>query len=389
MIRVFCGICGASTEREINEAEENCGVCEMGAGMRAIDAGSEDRHQLSEILARTGERLLCENPALESSVVPAFKHGQILTIDTLDLLVLFFERIALILDSIDLEPSERRLLLERVTAYSDAGLIIPLFFKRDAALGEVSERAVRIDRAFRHANESHTYPRDLGYYLQMVGEIQTHDDIRGAPVEYKYVDAEWFSSTMKHPHPLHLLNRVNALSALTDVIRASILCDGVLMKARAVKYRQRLSTADVTRRAIDAITAWYGKEIRQLPSFRSPERMIAFRRNEAGRSFVDTVLREYTLGRRKETPESIEKHLVAVMEESLTRAQQVAGESYEIEKTILSGLFATLGGIVGGLPGAILGGVGGSAAIVAADRLEKARVAPWTSFFIRRDNESG
>jgi hypothetical protein len=73
------------------------------------------------------------------------------------------------------------------------------------------------------------------------------------------------------------------------------------------------------------------------------------------------------------------------MEHQIDIARRVTGKSYQFKKTLLSGLFATLGGIVGGVSGAAIGGVGGAAAVVAAERLDRDRVAPWATFFIERD----
>ncbi len=384
MVRVFCGVCGAIAERSLNEAEHSCDTCEMAAGMQTVDADLEERGKLRTLLERLGGRLLQETPNVASSVLPAFRHMYALNSAMLDLLVLFFARTVLVVDSIDFEASDRARIEERIAAYSEAGLLIPLYLhpKWESMRPQTFVRSVDLDARFRQTSDVNEYPRPLHYYLQMIGELETQDDVRASPAEYRRADAAWFTDT-KYPHPSLLLNRANIFSAVGGVINGSVLFDALLTKARTLKYQHRLSQLNAVRRAVDSVASWYGKEILTLPTFKKPEMVIAFRNSDAGQSFVDTVLREYMLGTRVGNSDAIERHLNAVMDNTLEQARQIVGHSYQAKKVVLSGLFATLGGLMGGPAGAVVGGIGGSAILLAAERIDNANIAPWASFFVQ------
>jgi hypothetical protein len=102
----------------------------------------------------------------------------------------------------------------------------------------------------------------------------------------------------------------------------------------------------------EAIVSWYSQKIETLPRFRKPETMIDFRNSVARESFLNTVINEYLRGTNSGTPDTMRQHLAKAMEHQIDIARRVAGESYQFKKTLLSGLFATLGGIVGGVSGA-------------------------------------
>lgn len=389
MIKVFCGVCGATADRDIDEADYSCDACEMGAGMSTIDADPEEREKLRNIIGSLGKQVLTKNPVLGSSILPAFRHAYKLSVSVLDLFVVFFERISLLVDSIGFEDSETSQLEDRIRAYSEAGFVTPLYVLPTSE-DESSKRiqiGVDLDSNFRKVNEVKEYSRRLEYYLQMIGELETQDDIKRSPNEYAYLDREWYGNP-KHAHPSLLLNRSNIYSAVADCINSSVLFDSILTKARTVKYQHRFSLLNTRREALDYITSWYGDEICSIPSFKKPETVIAFRDSEAGCSFVDTIVREYMTGAREGNPKAIERHLTELMNQKLSFGRRVTGESYDTKKTILSGLFTTFGSLIGGATGAIMGGIGGNAIVLAAERLDKTNVPPWASFFIHEEKRN-
>lgn len=151
---------------------------------------------------------------------------------------------------------------------------------------------------------------------------------------------------------------------------------------RAIKYKHEIQQITKTSDAAFAVASWFGGKIREYPKFLRPETMIEFRNSVAKESFLNCVVREYIKGRGSSDPTEAVERLGRVLDKNLALAREIASDSYRRKSQLLSGLFATLGGLLGGVPGAIAGGVGANMAVLAAEELDRKRVGRWASFFL-------
>ena len=180
MLQVICDICGTLHERSLDEAEFSCDR-RMGAAMRAVDATPDTRAELINIVNRTGSAVLKAHPEVSGSVTPIFRHVYLLRPEVLDLLLIFFDRISLFVDSLDIEPSQRTAVTERLHAYSEAGFLIPFEFGRYNIL---RGRSINVDEHFK-AQDSGVHVQRFSYYVQALSEITTQSDIRAATEIYR------------------------------------------------------------------------------------------------------------------------------------------------------------------------------------------------------------
>ena len=105
MLKIFCGICGNISERSLHNVFINCENCEMYSGWKVIDAEDSDLAEIDNILSEFRECLYRDYAQAGSSVFPVFRHEPSLTVETLDLLILFFDHITLQIDGFNIDEN--------------------------------------------------------------------------------------------------------------------------------------------------------------------------------------------------------------------------------------------------------------------------------------------
>ena len=378
---VRCDFCGGVSNRELDNLEYSCDHCEMATAVHLIGCDKDDLNELNNSIVSIGKSLLLQNTNMSGSVMPLFQQEHFIDESTLDILLLFFDKIILSIDGLNFSGNGGTLFLEKINAYVEAGYVIPIAFGTDYLFATKPYNGACIDVNSLNIGSNKTN-RSLEYYLQAMGEFLTSCDSKQSQTHFKLLSDAWFKGDMKYAHPKHCLNRINGISVFAEVLQSSIICNGFLLKYRAVKYQQVVDSINIKNRASQIVSPWYSDKLNTLPKLKKPETLIEFRQNTAKNHFVNVVVNEFMRSGGGNGQREAINNINKILNENILLAKKIGGESYKTKVQILSGLITTLGSLVGGVPGAFIGGIGGTATALAVERLDRNRVAGWATYFI-------
>ena len=355
----------------------------MYSAWKVIDAEEDDLAEIDDILSEFRTCLYRDYPHAGSSVFPVFRHEPVLTVENLDLLILFFDHITLQIDGFNIDEKNYSQIINKLDAYIEAGYI-SVFSWDGNITTKISLKQPHINM-YKYCKQIKSYTqffyRPLSDFIQLIAEYETNTNKRLYPEQYKALSKKGFPLT-DNPPAENTLNRINGYSKITDILGCESIYESWLRPFKSLNYVQKFSEVFKTGTAAELLVNWYGKKITEFPKFRNPETLIAFRNNISKESFLNTVLNEISKGKRQLSNEEICNKLACVLDNNIKLARKITGRAYRTKSTILSGLFSTLGGLIGGVPGAAIGGIGGSMATLIADRIDNKNVGEWATFFI-------
>jgi len=329
-------------------------------------------------------------PNSSGAVFPAFVHEATLTESTLDLLVLFFDRVLLYVDTFNIEKGNESRTVEKLDAYIENNFI-SIFSWDPEVSTPISLRTPHVVPPPPTVFGSWSIPE----WIERLANLLTADDFKKAPAEsvrslWKTTPLPFVPWVEESIARYHILNRLNGFLILCELLGASVLTDPVMKAASQQKYiashcepRKSHSEAEARRDIMFGLIDWYGGTALELPRFADASTLIKLRNESGPSSFVNYVIDLYDSERTKSLSE---RELVARVTTAIDRqvdlALRITGKSYQKKKVLLAGLIATIGGFLGGELGAIVGGVGASVIPESLEYLDRKRVAPWSTFFL-------
>ncbi len=383
MLKLFCGICGHIYERNITDAWGNCDDCEMASGWKVIDADQDSIRELGELFQFVGKQAHLNNEWLKSTIFPVFRHEPTLTVEYLDILVLFFENVLLHVDAFHIEKENESQLLDKLNAYIEEGFVKIYSHDNDIVTNISLQRPhISSTRLLDAHPQRDKYFMNLADYLQLQAEFETKNDIDRSPNAYEILKKNGSPFNLNNPAATMVLNRINAYSALTDSFGITPIFESWLRPFKSVKYEHRVHDLLALEKTSEVVASWYSHKVDELPKLKTPETLIKFRNNVSRDSFLNVIMNTYLSCSNRCDSTELSNKLSLTLDKHILEAKKITGESYQTKSKLLSGLFATLGGIMGGPTGSIIGGVGGTSATLLAEHFDKKRIGKWATFFI-------
>ncbi len=300
-----------------------------------------------------------------------------LTAELLDLLVVFFDKIVIVADALELREPE---LIDKIVAYSAAGFVRTVAILPDYKRSLPNELQLTCDvsQIFDTIRPDFSLAYPLDYYLQLFGEVNTYQDMQRAPREFVNVFRKWVDQGTGNAE--FELTRGNIYASIGDLLQSSPVFDSQLTEVRRIKYEHKINSLNTRMRALHAVSPWFHRMTSGLPRFLNPETIIRFREDHASDAFVNCVLRQCIAHKKSQV--QAQNELEDFLDTRLQAIRTTTAKQNESQKLVLSGLYSTLGSLVGGTTGAFLGGVVGATVTVVADKFDKRIEEPWMSFFV-------
>jgi len=131
----------------------------------------------------------------------------------------------------------------------------------------------------------------------------------------------------------------------------------------------------------DSLTQWYRRAIGGLPRFDDPRVVLAIRDDIADESFRVTVQR-LIAANTATSYDRLARDVEKSLDRLITRSRLVNSGRARVAEAGIPGILATVGALVGGPFGAVMGGVGGASIPVFIEHLRN--VTPtWTTYFLQ------
>lgn len=368
MPRLSCGLCNYAWDTEIHETWI-CANCTMAsAGYIIEEIGAGEVNALIEVLKDLKSDF--SQPTVSPAVFPIFPHEAVLTESVLDLMVLFFDHILLYIDTFNLQENTRDRLLNKLDAYIE-NEFLSIFDWNGGIQSPVSTKVAHVAYSPRVSR----YPWHIHEYIERLANVITRSKFRTRSV---FVGAD----PLEYERRFHLFNRLHGFFILCELLGVSGLSNPV-MKGLALESYGPAEKIKTLERATFGLIDWYGEEIQNLPSFARPEVLIKLRRETDPKSFVNTIIDIYDSDPNNDiSSEELVRRVRTAINKQVDLARRISAQSYPIKKALLTGLIATAGGFLGGISGAVLGGIGASLIPETVERLDRKRVAPWSAFFL-------
>jgi hypothetical protein len=390
MPKLFCNFCGHRWDAAVLDVWV-CEECTMAsAGYTVIECDRTEFNELMNIISRGKAAFSEYHENVNGSVFPAFVHEATLTEELLDLLILFFDRVVLYIDTFNIgEPKQR--IIDKLNAYIENDFIT-VFSWGNNIYNPISIRKPHIAM-----NDIVNEPSwNFHEFVERVANIQSAFDTKMVPREQlrrlfnKYKDYWWagdaFEDSEGHQWHLHtsILNRLNGFSILCDVLGASILTDKMLSNYKKIKYKIEFDVNNKNQEIILHLLDWYYGKLQEFPKFKKADTLIKFRKEVGRESFLNFIINQYQSLRTSDIKsDQIITELTNKIDYHINLAKQISGECYKEKKIILSGLIATLGGIMGGIVGAFIGGIGAMTTPEIAEYYDKQSIGHWSAYFVQ------
>lgn len=361
-----------------------CPQCEIAAAdVDVVALETAELHLAEQHIKDHWPRELRPLNLTSASIFPAFLHEATLSESLLDLLVLFFSHVVLYVDTFNLQE-EHAPLVDKLSAYVEQRYVT--LFSFDGMIHTSSLRALpRVTLP--------DGPR-LQRFLDNYANLASHLDLQNATNQQIDDALKPLPFWSQAPNPLqimkynqvhvHVLNRLNAFYMLCRMLDMDPLFDDSLAAFGRLKYHSVVDRLAREKRSAMTLTSWYSALLADFPRFRDPESMIRYRSEVDQKLFVNFVVRKHSalLSKNVSSKQQIELAIRQAIEKEMLLSRKLTGETYKLQKRILSGLMATFGALAGGPVGAFLGGIGAATVPEAAAKIDRERLAPWASYFI-------
>ncbi len=321
-----------------------------------------------------------------------------ITAELLDVSVLLFDEVILCLDGSGLDKDPEA--LKRAETYVDAGCVKPLILESLGSRGFHHSEADWGDPLY----EAPPQLASRAINVAVLGREILPESRLPLPMLLSELGCFGMSRILRETSPESLRAAVRATEpfhegiprTFENLIRslASDQMTAYAINSESGMPREilaTLATSLVTRPGpteamdstlmADSLTEWYRQAIDGLPRFDDPKVVLAIRDDIADESFRVTVQRLINAN----TATSYHR-LAGDVEKSLdrliTRSRLVNSGKARVAEAGIPGLFATVGALVGGPFGAVIGGAGGASIPVFMERLRNVTPA-WTTYFLR------
>lgn len=391
MPKFFCTLCGNKWTTDIHDVW-SCNNCEMGVAEYHIeDYDPSELKQLLAIFENAKKDILNRGIHTKGSVFPVFIHEAELTESLLDLSVMFFDHILLYVDTFNIRKKKQRI-IDKLNAYIEKGYI-SIFNWSDEIFTGISctrphipmDHIAKTKQAFLHT------------YIQKFAEIQTYIDL--SFIQYDLLREALrktpFWKNLRNNNSRvnmmlyldahrHFFNRLNGFTMLCDILDCNILTDSFITEFKKLKYKADFDELAKTKNIILNLIEWYSDKITEFPKFEKPETLIDYRNEIEKDNFINYIVNQYNrISKSTHIPNDvIMEGLKNKIDENLEKAKRICGKTYKTKQIILSGLIASLGGLVRGSAGAFIGGIASSLAILGAEYFDRKTIEHWASFFI-------
>jgi hypothetical protein len=398
MPKLGCTLCNHEWATSIHDVW-SCPNCEIGAAdYHVLEFDQSELKEFNRIFDTARTSVLNCGINTSGGIFPAFIHEAHLSESLLDLLVMFFDHVVLYIDTFNIEGDKHRF-GDKLQAYTEQEFIS--VFAWENYLPH-PRRAVEPKIVMDQICPTTAETGPIHTYVEKRAEVQTAIDLRFVSndeitlvLNKAWPRQKYFGLTGEDRLKMmlwmdvhmHLLNRLNAFTILCNLLDLSAMTDRSLAELKKLKYRQTSEAFAKHSQAIFGLIEWYAKKIEEYPKFEKPESMIKFRKEVAREEFLNFTINGFaSLGTGKSADGvQVSQKVIDKIEKHIAKAICITGNKYRQRGLVLSGLVATVGGLIGGELGAIVGGIGSTIVPMTLERLDRNRVAPWATYFIEKD----
>ncbi|MGB3412832.1 MAG: hypothetical protein WBA45_16755 [Microthrixaceae bacterium] len=371
-----------SGREELLRLPPACPYCSMADGWAVIDIEVHEIEGIDRVFEQVALYAATVQPEAVGSVLLGLSRTDQLTVELLDLLVIFFDHVQLQYSSSVLAADNR--LGRHLRTYAGEGLIsfiqLDPWSNRNSPLPSTVLNFAPWNSALRQADGSILQIEALVQALAEVDRVRIERDENAA----RRVDeafslyqaahdgrAEWVS--------FPVVQRAIGFEYLAALSNASPLMSSALRSFGSSAILGLPSDLDEAVVATPFVTeTWWSSRLNvdeQLP--RTAKDILKFRLEARG--FVNTAVGavEHSTG-----PGDYEEAVSEAMAATVRRGRLARAATSTPAAVMLGGAVATAGNVVGGTAGPVLGGVGASSTTLAMEWIGRRIRGSWTRYFI-------
>ena len=180
----------------------------------------------------------------------------------------------------------------------------------------------------------------------------------------------------------HLHNRFNGLALVASLLGVPLFSDATMQGVLAAKLDCVAPTNDL-QHGFKAAYDWYADTALAVGRDLPLTELFRFRADDDARQDFIRFLRAPHDLRATAVPE-FQGDLRRRLDKAITAFNKLSSKSYQFKQVLLSGLISTLGRLVGGDIGALIGGLGaGPITFFFAKEYDFNRLEPWACYFAK------
>jgi hypothetical protein len=392
MVSLLCTLCGHKWEAPIG-ALWCCDVCEIGCSQIVpLEADLSEFGQYLDILHQNSSKKLSD-PTTVWLAETGIEWG---SLDS-DILALLFDKIVLLCDDSIVLPRRQEYIEAGIfsTIEIDPPLTELLGKRRPKYLPEPNFRISELINFMPVFEGKPNIPlidpvegQPIGPFLDQMASMITLGDVKRNGVD---VILRNFTESVSPPisgnytldpigSMLHLLNKLNGNAIIASLLGIRTICDEALSAVWWAKLCEREDSIRSPHSIHQGLNRWYSSKCVGIRQRIPIEQILTFRRDDEARNRLIEFLKK----NRSVPSDSLDDYAQEIsnkVDKAIEAYRRLHGRAQTFKESLLGGLIAGLGGLIGGPEGVLLGSIASATTVYFARELDHNRLEPWTCYF--------